>query len=66
MAAPKSPHKSKPAKSRRDKVVIQVGEESKLGEEPKKKSQKKKKDPNAPKKPLTAFMLFTNFRRIPL
>ena len=28
-----------------------------------KKKKRKKKDPNAPKKPLTAFMLFTNFRR---
>ena len=30
---------------------------------PKKKKVKKIKDPNAPKKPLTAFMLFTNYRR---
>jgi len=29
----------------------------------KEKKQKRLKDPNAPKRPLTAFMLFTNWRR---
>ena len=39
----------------------------KHAETPEKKKERRKstktKDPNAPKKPLTAFMLFTNFRR---
>ena len=45
-------------------TALNIDEKPKADEAPKKKKkEKKKKDPNAPKKPLTAFMLFTNHRR---
>lgn len=55
----------KKSKSRTEKSVKsdKAGSEKNGGKASKGKKQKAEKDPNAPKKPLSAFMLYTNNRR---
>ena len=52
---------SKKGKSKSKKEEVKTEEKPIVKTKPKKK--KRDKDPNAPKKPLTAFMLYTNNRR---
>jgi hypothetical protein len=61
---PEAPVQSKRSKKAKEKAAkSEKSENEKSTGKGSKKKQKVKKDPNAPKKPLTAFMLFTNFRR---
>ena len=59
----RQPKEQKATKQKNSTKNSKADNEKNGGKASKQKKQKAEKDPNAPKKPLTAFMLYTNARR---